>query len=450
MERRILLPYGKGQIAVEISEEELNAVITSDLASYIPEMSQQEIIDCAMQHPYNSSTLEYLAQSAKTVVILTSDHTRPMPSKLTMPVLLEAVRRGNPKADITILIATGCHRATTEEEMAERFGKDIVENEKILIHNCDEGPFVYVGTSPDGNHIELNRLACEADLLIAEGFIEPHFFAGFSGGRKSVMPGVASRSTIMYNHCADNIDHEYSTMGELNLNPIHQGMVLAARAAGLGFILNVILNDRKEVIGAVAGDMETAHAAGVELLSKLCRSSVKPADIVITTNGGFPLDQNIYQSVKGMTTAAAACSEGGIIIMAACCNDGHGGDAFFHTFAENPNTGMILDEILARTPKDTVPDQWQSQIFCKILMKHTVILVSEAPQSMVEALHLTYSSSMEDALRKARELLKKEHPSINVIPDGVSVILNDLFLPPPRCPAGQDQSGFLHRQSDLI
>lgn len=425
MNTNIMLPYGKEQLTIHIPQEELKAVIESRLSLYDPQKSQETLIKEALEHPYDTPTLEELAQNAEKVVIITSDHTRPMPSKLTMPLLLETIRQHNPKADITILIATGCHRATTRLEMIERFGSAIVNRENILVHDCDKDAFTCVGISPDGNRIELNSLACQADLLIAEGFIEPHFFAGFSGGRKSILPGIASRSTIMYNHCARNINNPDSTMGSLNSNPIHQDMLFAAKASGIRFILNVILNDRKEVIGAVAGDIETAHREGVNFLSSLCHSTTEPTDIVITTNGGFPLDQNIYQSVKGMTTASSACREGGIIIIAARCNDGHGGHAFFQTFAEESNTQKILDGILSRNASETIPDQWQSQIFCQILLKHTVILVSDAPRDMVEAMHLVYSHNMEDAMITAKNILKKEHPSVTVIPDGVSVILSE-------------------------
>ena len=188
-------------------------------------------------------------------------------------------------------------------------------------------------------------------------------------------------------------------------------------------ILNVILNQNKEIIGAVAGDIDTAHKAGVAFLSSMCRRKPVFSDIVITSNGGYPLDQNIYQSVKGMTTAAASCKKGGVIIMLSSCCDGHGGQDFFQTFAREPDTKKILDGILSRAQTETIPDQWQSQIFCQILLDHTVILVSDAPREMVEALHLIYSNSLSDAFCQAVEILHKPEPSITLIPDGVSVIL---------------------------
>ncbi len=423
MNTHLSLPYGKQHLSLELPKECLHAVIESQLASYSPGKSQEQIVEEALAQPHGTASLKELAFGCKKVVIITSDHTRPMPSRITMPFLLEQIRLGNPQADITILVATGCHRATTKEELLERFGQEIVCREHIVVHDCDQGPFAFVGTSPSGNRIELNQLALDADLLLAEGFIEPHFFAGFSGGRKSILPGIASRATVMFNHSARNIQHPSSTAGILSSNPIHQDMVFAARASGIRFILNVILNEKKEIIGAVAGDVEMAHEAGVSFLSSLCRRSPKPSDIVITTNGGYPLAQNISQSVKGMTTAAATCRPGGVIIMAARCNDGHGGEEFYRTFASEPDTEKILKDILSRKEEETIPDQWQSQIFCDILLSHTVILVSEAPREMVEALHMVYSSSLKDALCQAKRILGQESPSVTVLPDGVSVII---------------------------
>ncbi len=422
MDKQISLPYGNGYITAEIPAGGMGTLIESRLSTFVPGEPEEEIVKSALQRPYDAPELEVLAQGAETVVIITSDHTRPMPSRITMPLLLQAVRRGSPAARITILIATGCHRATTREEIVERFGDEIAERETILVHDCDKGPFTCVGIGPGGNRIELNSLACDADLLIAEGFIEPHFFAGFSGGRKSILPGIASRSSIMYNHCAANIESPYSVMGSLSHNPIHKDMMFAARASNIRFILNVVLNSKKEIIGAVAGDISSAHDAGVMFLSKLCCSRTGRSDIVITTNGGYPLDQNIYQCVKGMTAASAVCREGGVIIIAARCNDGHGGSAFFNTFAREPDTGKILGEILAREADETVPDQWQSQIFCRILLKNRVIMVSSAPREMVESLHLIYSPSVEEAVRMAKGILDMDHPSVTVMPDGVAVI----------------------------
>jgi nickel-dependent lactate racemase len=282
---------------------------------------------------------------------------------------------------------------------------------------------VNIGVLPSGGLLIINKLAVEADLLVSEGFIEPHFFAGFSGGRKSVLPGVASRATVMYNHNAEFIDNEKARTGIIDGNPIQRDMLYAARAARLDFIVNVVINSEKEVIFAVAGDCDLAHKEGCKFLNDYCKVDSVPSDIVITTNGGYPLDQNIYQAVKGMTAAEATVNKGGVIIMVAKSNDGHGGDHFHKTFKEEKDVHRMMDAFLATPSEKTIPDQWQSQIFARVLKNAKVIYVSDAPDEMVSDLHMIPAHSVEEAIAKADEILGKKDSKITVIPDGVSVIV---------------------------
>lgn len=282
---------------------------------------------------------------------------------------------------------------------------------------------VNIGVLPSGGLIILNKLAIEADLLIAEGFIEPHFFAGFSGGRKSVLPGVASRATVMYNHNAEFIDNAKARTGILEGNPIQTDMLYAARVARLDFIVNVVINANKEVIHAVAGDCDLAHRAGCKFLESQCKVNSVMSDIVISTNGGYPLDQNIYQAVKGMTAAEPTVNDGGVIIMIAKSNDGHGGDRFYKSFKEEKDVENMLKVFLATPSEETIPDQWQSQIFARVLKRAKVVYVSDAPDDMVSDLHMIPAHSVEEAIQKADEILGKKNSKITVIPDGVSVIV---------------------------
>ncbi len=246
-----------------------------------------------------------------------------------MPIILRRIRNVNPEIDVKIIVATGFHRPSTREELIYKMGEEIVDNEDIVMHiSTDDKSMCKVGILPSGGDLYINKLAYEAELLIAEGFIEPHFFAGFSGGRKSVLPGIASAKTIMYNHCSDFIDSDNSRTGKLNNNPIHEDMVYAAKVAKLAFILNVVIDKDKKIIASFAGDVEKAHTKGCRFVTALSKVNSIKSDIVVTTNGGYPLDQNIYQSVKGMTAAEATCKDGGVIIMIAACNDGHGGQSF--------------------------------------------------------------------------------------------------------------------------
>jgi nickel-dependent lactate racemase len=227
--KKIGFPYGKEKIYHEFSDEELCGVLVSSLHGYQPEKKGIELVKAAMAAPIGSARLEELAVGKKNVVIIISDHTRPVPSKIIIPPMLEAIRSVNPDADITMLVATGCHRNTKKEELIEKLGEDIVRNEKIVVHDCaDDANLVNIGVLPSGGELYINKIAYEADLLLAEGFIEPHFFAGFSGGRKSVLPGVAGRQSVLANHCSEFIAHPNARTGVLKDNPIHKDMLWAA------------------------------------------------------------------------------------------------------------------------------------------------------------------------------------------------------------------------------
>lgn len=422
----IQLPYGTETLSCHIPEERLAGVLTSQLHQYRAPCTEQELIEQALASPAGGKTLSELAQGKRKVVLIASDHTRPVPSKLLIPLMLRKIRRGNPNADVTILIATGCHRDSTGEELLYKFGPEICMNERIVVHDCDDREnLVELGRLPSGGIFTVNRLAAEADLLVSEGFIEPHFFAGFSGGRKSVLPGVCGRETVVANHCAEFIDHPCARTGILEGNPIHTDMVYAAKKCGLAFILNVVLDAEKKVIFAAAGEPETAHKAGTDFLSGLCGVQAAPADIVVSTNGGYPLDQNIYQAVKGMTAAESTVKRGGVILMVAKSNDGHGAQSFYDTFAEEKNLNAMLERFRATPPEQTIPDQWQSQIFARVLQKARVLYLSDAPDEMVRELHMTPVHSVEEGLEKARELLGKPDATVTVIPDGVSVMVKE-------------------------
>ena len=420
----IKFPYGKEHLSYDFSGEKLLGTLTSSIHGYTAKADGLTLVREAMANPYGSAKLSELARGKNKVVLIASDHTRPVPSRVIVPPMLAEIREGNPNADITILIATGCHRYTTREELVAKFGEEIVDNEKIVVHvSTDEDSLVTIGTLPSGGTLRINKLAAEADLLVSEGFIEPHFFAGFSGGRKSVLPGICSRETVMANHCSEFIASPYARTGVLEGNPIHKDMLYAARAAKLAYIVNVVIDEKKQAIYAVAGDVEAAHKAGCEFLSGLCR--VKPiyADIAISTNGGYPLDQNVYQSFKGMTAAEATVREGGVIIMLSSCTDGHGGEDLYRELADEPDDKKAADKILARGRNQTVPDQWQAQILLRILSRARVIFVSEAPDEMIRDMHMIPAHSIGEALSMAKEMLGNSEPTIIAVPDGISVMV---------------------------
>lgn len=422
--KTIPLPYGKGTISLSLEENRMIDVLTSRITSYTPDASQEELVIRAMAEPIGSPALRELAKDKNNIVLIASDHTRPVPSKVIVPQMLKEIREGNPAAKVTILIATGCHRETTVEELREKFGDEILEKEHIVIHDCDTKAITDFGLLPSGGPLLINSIAAEADLLVAEGFIEPHFFAGFSGGRKSVLPGVAARKVVLANHNGRFIADPNSRTGNLKDNPIHRDMIYAAKKAGLAYIVNVVLNEKHEVIYAAAGDAKKAHEAGCAFLSGYC--GVQPqaeTDIVITTNGGYPLDQNIYQSVKGMTAAEQAVRKGGVIIMCSKCDDGHGGKVFYETFRNEKDLNRMMDTFIRTPPEETIIDQWQSQIFARVLLKASVIFVSDVNDALVEDMHMIPAHTLQEALEKAEKIVGSDDASVTVIPDGVGVIV---------------------------
>lgn len=420
----IKIPYNKRFLEVVIPDKNLEAVLESKAHNYKPEFTEEEIIEKALDNPIKSKSLEELVKGKREIVIITSDHTRPVPSKITMPILLRRIRKVNPHIDIKILIATGFHRPTTREEMINKFGEEIVNNEQIINHYSQrKEEQAFVGILPSGGELWINKLAANAELLISEGFIEPHFFAGFSGGRKSILPGIASASTIMWNHNSEFIGNGHARTGILDKNPIHEDMLFAAEKAGLAFILNVVIDEEKKIIHAVSGHSKFAHEEGCKFVSDLSSINRVEGDIIISSNGGYPLDQNIYQSVKGMTAAEACCKEGSVIIMVSACNDGHGGESFYRNIADVEDPMDVLNKVLQVSKDKTKPDQWEFQILARILSKNKVIMVTDmCDPKIIENMHMECAHTVEEALKRAYAL-KGEDAKVVIIPDGVSVVV---------------------------
>lgn len=420
--RTISIPYDKSHVDLHIAEQNLKAVITSKTEDYTAPKSQQELVLDALAHPIGTPRLSELAKGKQRIVIVTSDHTRPVPSKITLPLLLAELRRGNPDAEIAILIATGLHRATTEQEQRRMFGDEIVDNEKILVNDafCNED-FDFVRILPSGAELWVNRAALTCDLLLTEGFIEPHFFAGFSGGRKSILPGICNAATVNENHSYRAISSPYAMAGVLQHNPIHEDMVCAARAVNVQFTFNVALDNEKKIIAAFAGDLEQAHAEGVAFVRSLAQCPSVEGDIVVTSNGGYPLDQNLYQSPKAVATAEACCREGGVIIMCCGCCDGMGG-VHFEKLVTRGTVEQIDAYLAAIPPKQTVSEQWCAQIYARILKHHRVILVTDfLDHEQVRQANMIPASTPDEALELAYQMMGRD-AQVVVIPDGVAVL----------------------------
>ena len=419
----ISIPYGKGQLCWEFPYDGL---LTSRVDQLKSEKTGQELVEEAMAHPIGSPTLRELAVGKKSCTIIISDHTRPVPSRDILPPVLRQLRQGSPDIAVTLLVATGFHRLTTKEELTAKLGEEITSAETIRVHDAfDPDSNVQIGILPSGAPLVIDRAAVETDLLISEGFIEPHFFAGFSGGRKSVLPGVCDKTTVLGNHCGQFIASPFARTGVLEGNPLHTDMVAAAEMAKLAFIVNVVIDEGKKTVAAFAGDFRQAHEAGTAFLRQYCEVEAIPGDIVVTSNGGAPLDQNIYQSVKGLTAAEASAKEGAVLIMCAQLADGTGGQGFYTSLRDCESPEAHFAQCAATPQNETIPDQWESQILARILMKHRVIFVSrpEMEQTLRE-MKLDYAPDLDTAVKMAKAG-KDENASITVIPNGISVIVKE-------------------------
>ena len=413
------IPYGNSYIEFE---NEAAAVLCSSVDRLRSDESGSDIVRRAMGSPIDSPPLRELAVRKSECVIIISDHTRPVPSRDIIPNMLRELREGSPDIRVTLLVATGFHRGTSVKELEAKLGRGIMEQVDIRVHDCrDPESNVQIGILPSGAPCVIDKLAAETELLIAEGFIEPHFFAGFSGGRKSVLPGVCDKVTVLGNHCSRFIDDPHARTGILDGNPLHTDMLAAAEMAGLKYIVNVIIDEDKKTVAAFAGNYVTAHRTGCDFLLDYCRVAPAPADIVITSNGGSPLDRDLYQCVKGMTAAEASCVEGGTIIMCADCCDGHGGEGFYRTLSECESPAELYRRLMAIPWNETVPDQWESQILARILMHHRVIVITRPEmKKIVEDMKMMYAPDLDTALKKADY---SDSRKITVIPNGVSVIV---------------------------
>ena len=417
----VTIPYGKTHLTFD---QLCQAVLCSRVDQLASEKPGIDLVREAMDQPIGSPQLRELAVGKKTCTVIISDHTRPVPSRDILPPMLEALRQGNPEIDITLLVATGFHRPTTTAELESKLGPEIASREKIVVHDAfDPDSNVQIGILPSGAPLVIDRAAVETDLLISEGFIEPHFFAGFSGGRKSVLPGVCDKTTVLGNHCGEFIASPCARTGILEGNPLHRDMVAAAELAKLQFIVNVVIDDHKKTVAAFAGDFRKAHEAGVAFLRPYCEVRAVPGDIVITSNGGAPLDQNIYQSVKGLTAAEASAKEGAVLIMCAELADGTGGEGFYQSLKTCESPAAHFAQCAATAQNETIPDQWESQILARILMKHKVIFVSRPEmETTLKEMKLHYAPDLDTAIAMARQD-RGEDAKITLIPNGISVMV---------------------------
>ncbi len=418
----VFVPYYHDNIACKVEQGRYLGTLSPKHLPDPPASEEADIVEKALQSPIGALRLCELVKGRNRVLLITSDHTRPMPSAITVPLLLKEIRNGAPDADIRILVATGFHRMTAGKELRARFGDRIVDHETVLVHDARNDEMAYFGVMPSGGELWLNKQAQWADFILSEGFIEPHFFAGFSGGRKSVLPGIASEKSVFFNHNAEFIAHPNARNGVLEGNPIHRDMVFAARQAGLAFILNVCLNQNKRIVRAFAGDADEAHEAGCAFVRRQTSVREQKADIVVTGNGGYPLDLNVYQAVKCMSGAEPFVKEGGVIIAMCSCVDGHGSEGFFDLFVRYKTPEEVERAILSRGRDNTLPDQWQAQVLARVMKRAAIILMSKhCDPSLVEAFGMLHAESFEEA-QKIADSIAGNDSGVLFIPNGVEII----------------------------
>ncbi len=371
----ITLAYGKTGLPLELPDT-LDVTVVEP--TFVPGLADPvAALRQALAAPIGTAPLAELVQPGRRVGVVFSDITRPTPNRLILPAVLDALA-GVPGVEITLFNALGTHRPNTDAELRDMLGDAIVERYRIVQNNAfDPTTQTRVGLTRRGHEVWLNAELMACDLKVLTGFIEPHFFAGFSGGGKAIMPGMAGLRTVLGNHDAGMIADPAATWGITHGNPIWEEIHEVAHQAGTIFLLNVTLNRHKEITAVFAGDLDQAHAAGCAFVKRSAMVSVaQPFDIVITTNSGYPLDLNLYQAVKGMSAAAQVVRPGGAIIIAASCWDGipeHGRYGQLLRAASSPQA--LLDRI--RAPGFLEQDQWQAQIQAQIQLKADVYVRSD-------------------------------------------------------------------------
>ncbi|HTY36113.1 MAG TPA: nickel-dependent lactate racemase [Bacteroidota bacterium] len=412
----IHLAYGKDGLDIEVPEKNLVGVLTHATATPLSDAAGS--IENALRTPIESPALGELARNVRSACIAVCDITRPVPNKQLLPPILRTLNEcGLPDDAITILVATGLHRPSTDPEKELMLGGEIVKKYRVVDHKATMlAEQRYLGTTKKNTPVFIDSRYVDAELKITVGFIEPHLMAGFSGGRKLIAPGNAGEETIKALHSPKFLDDPLCCEGSIDRNPLHHELLEIAGMAGHDFMVDVALDVEKRITGVFAGHPVKAHAAGVRSVRTFVRAALrKPADIVVTTSAGFPLDLTYYQAVKGMTAALPILKDGGMLILAAECAEGLGGESF-SAMATRFRTAEEFDAWIHSHPVEI--DQWQLQESVKAVRRGEVVVVArgiEAAQR--EKLFVHSAGSVEEAIESGLRKLGRD-AAIAVIPKG--------------------------------
>lgn len=416
---QVELPYGDGLIRADVPD---GATVLRP--ARVPALSDPAAaLSAALASPIAGAPLARIAKPGQRVAIVVSDVTRPVPNDILLPPMLSALEAaGVDRQDITIVIGTGLHRASRPDERERILGKKIPSRYRVVDHDArDRATQRPLLRAPRGFDVWLNRDYLDADIRVLTGFVEPHLFAGYSGGGKSVLPGIAGAEAIMANHDARMIGDGNATWCVTAGNPIFEEMRDIALRSGPAFTLNVTLDEQKRITGVFAGELAAAHDAAI---AQAARQYVQPIphlfDIVAATNMGYPADLSLYQSVKGMSAAAQACVPGGTIVLVAECREGLGGREYVDLMRSERSPGALLDRFGA-PEHATLHDQWGVQTQAMIQARFDVWMHSSLDRQTTELAHLRYAADVDGTLAhivagKRAELGRE--PALCVLPHG--------------------------------
>jgi nickel-dependent lactate racemase len=393
---KVELAYGQGHLAIEAPEG--STIIQPAHNPGLPD--EKGAVLAALASPIDARPLREWIKPADKICIAFTDITRATPNDRIIPWLLEHLA-DHPRENIVLLNQLGTHRPNTQAELEKLLTADVVRNYRVINHEPEnDEAMVQFGTTKDGTPALINRHLAHADVRIITGFIEPHFFAGFSGGPKGIMPGCAALQTVMSNHGVHNIGDPRAAFGITEGNPIWEEIREIALRVGKSFLLNVTLNEQRAITGVFAGDLLAAHRTGFEFVRKSAMQRVKaPFDVVVTTNSGYPLDMNLYQGVKGMSAAARIVTEGGTIILAAECREGVPAGSPLDKLLRSAGSSAEILTMLS-TPGFVRPEQWQAQIQALIQRRAKVLVYSSLPDDVIRAAHLEPCHDISAAIRE--------------------------------------------------
>lgn len=405
--------FGKGIQTVELPEDNLMGVLTANTVEY--DLTGEDEVERALAEPIGAPKLEEVVKPGEKIAIVTSDITRPCPTWQIMPALLRHLyAAGVKREDITLVFALGSHRHHTPEEMQHLAG-DLAYNE-ITCVDSNPDDCINLGVTKSGTPVDITRVVAEADRRICLANIEYHYFAGYSGGAKSIMPGVSNRAAIQSNHSM--MVRPEAHAGRLAGNPIREDIEEAAAICGIDYIVNVVLDEHKQIIKAVAGDVTAAHRAGCAFLDTLYRKEIaKKADIVLVSQGGAPKDLNLYQTQKALDNAKHAVRDGGVIVLIGSCKEGLGEKTFQQWIEEATCPKDLIDRVQA----DFKLGGHKAAAIAMVLENAEVYLVSEMPEELTKKCFLTPFSSAQQALDAAFAKLGQD-ASVLAMPYGGSTL----------------------------